>query len=148
VDRVQRGGNCDAMGAAIGRLGVAHDRSRSPALTGALLLIVGVFQFSRLKDACLRACRSPFGFLMSDSRDGLSGAWYMGVRHGLYCLGCCWSLMALLFVGGVMNLPWIAALAGLVAVEKLAPMGELIAQVLGGIMISAGAANLLWNLPL
>ena len=121
--------------------------STSSVLSAALLLIAGVFQFSRLKHACLRACRSPLGFLMSDWRDGLWGAWRMGVRHGLYCLGCCWALMALLFVGGVMNLLWIGALAGLVAMEKLAPKGEVAAQVLGGLMIGVGVVRLALDLP-
>jgi predicted metal-binding membrane protein len=112
--------------------------SRSPVFSAALLLIAGVFQFSPLKHTCLRACRSPIGFLMSDWRDGLFGAWRMGMRHGLYCIGCCWGLMALLFVGGAMNLLWIAALALLVAIEKLAPKGDLISRLLGGIMIGAG----------
>jgi predicted metal-binding membrane protein len=119
--------------------------SMSSVLSGALLLIAGVFQFSRLKQACLRACRSPLGFLMSDWRVGLWGAWQMGIRHGLSCLGCCWALMALLFVGGVMNLLWIAALASLVAIEKIAPKGEVAAQVLGGIMIGVGVVRLVWD---
>jgi predicted metal-binding membrane protein len=118
--------------------------STSTMLSAALLLIAGVFQFSPLKRACLRACRSPLGFLMSDWRDGLTGAWHMGIRHGLYCLGCCWALMLLLFVGGAMNLAWIAALAGLVAIEKLAPRGELVAHILGGILIGAGVVRLAW----
>lgn len=117
--------------------------SRSPVLSGALLLIAGAFQFTRLKHACLQACRSPLGFLMSDWRNGLFGAWHMGIRHGLNCLGCCWALMALLFVGGVMNLLWVAALAGLVALEKLAPRGELAARILGGVMIGAGVARMI-----
>jgi predicted metal-binding membrane protein len=115
--------------------------SRSPVLSGGLLLIAGLFQFSRIKLTCLRACRSPLGFLMSDWRDGLWGGWRMGMRHGLYCLTCCWALMALLFVGGAMNLLWIAALTCLVAVEKLAPRGELAARALGAVMIAAGAAK-------
>jgi predicted metal-binding membrane protein len=119
--------------------------SMSSVLSGALLLIAGVFQFSRLKHACLRACRSPLGFLMSDWRDGLRGAWHMGIRHGLYCLGCCWALMALLFVGRVMNLLWIAALAGLVAIEKCAPKGEVVTQLLGGVMIGVGLVRLVWD---
>jgi len=119
--------------------------STSAMLSAALLLIAGVFQFSPLKRACLRACRSPLGFLMSDWRDGLTGAWRMGIRHGLYCLGCCWALMLLLFVGGAMNLPWIAALACLVAIEKLAPRGELVAQILGGVLIGAGVVRLAWT---
>jgi len=118
--------------------------SRSSMLSGGLLLIAGVFQFSRIKLACLRACRSPLGFLMSDWRNGLWGAWRMGMRHGLYCLACCWALMALLFVGGAMNLLWIAALTSLVAIEKLAPKGELVARVLGVVMICAGAAKWIW----
>jgi predicted metal-binding membrane protein len=103
-----------------------------------------LFQFTPLKHACLRACRSPLGFLMSDWNDGLLGAWRMGIRHGLYCLGCCWALMALLFVGGVMNILWVAALAALVAVEKLAPRGRQVARVLGCFIIGAGILRLTW----
>jgi predicted metal-binding membrane protein len=121
--------------------------SKSSVLNGALLLIAGVFQLSPLKHVCLRACRSPLGFLTSDWRDGLWGACNMGIRHGLYCLGCCWALMALLFVGGVMNLLWIAALAGLVAIEKLAPKGEVVARALGGLMIGVSVAKLTWVSP-
>jgi predicted metal-binding membrane protein len=119
--------------------------SMSPVLSAALLAIAGAFQFTPLKQACLRACRSPLGFLLTDWRGGLSGAVRMGVRHGLYCLGCCWALMALLFVGGVMNLLWIAALTLLVAVEKFAPRGDLLAKTLGALMIGAGAARLIWR---
>ena len=119
--------------------------SMSPAFSGALLVIAGVFQFTPLKRACLRACRSPLGFLLTDWRDGLWGAARMGARHGLYCLGCCWALMALLFVGGVMNLMWIAALTLLVAMEKLAPKGEILARALGVLMIAAGAVRLIWR---
>src|SRR5262249_1153844 len=118
--------------------------SMSPVLSAALLMIAGVFQFTPLKHACLRACRSPLGFLLTDWLSGLWGAARMGVRHGLYCLGCCWSLMALLFVGGAMNLLWIAALTLLVAMEKLAPKGEILAKALGALMIGAGAARLIW----
>jgi predicted metal-binding membrane protein len=121
--------------------------SMSPALSAALLVIAGVFQFTPLKHACLKACRSPLGFLLTDWRDGLWGAARMGIRHGLYCLGCCWALMALLFVGGAMNLLWIAALTLLVAMEKLAPKGDLLAKALGVLMIGAGAARLIWQTP-
>ena len=72
--------------------------STSAAMTAVLLLAAGVFQFTPLKRRCLRHCRTPMGFLITDWRDGLSGAWTMGLRHGLYCLGCCWALMCLLFV--------------------------------------------------
>ena len=119
--------------------------SMSPVLSGALLMIAGTFQFTPLKQACLRACRAPLGFLLTDWRAGIWGAARMGVRHGLYCLGCCWALMALLFVGGVMNLLWIAALTLLVATEKLAPKGEILARVLGALMIVAGAVRLIWR---
>jgi predicted metal-binding membrane protein len=117
--------------------------SKSVGLSAVLLLIAGIFQFSPLKQTCLRACRSPLGFLLSDWQDGLAGAWRMGARHGRYCLGCCWAMMMLLFVGGAMNLPWIVALAALVAIEKLAVRGELIAQVLGGVMIGSGIIRLI-----
>ncbi|MCI4679879.1 DUF2182 domain-containing protein [Rhodoblastus acidophilus] len=120
--------------------------SMSPVFSAALLLIAGVFQFSPIKLACLRACRSPLGFLMNDWSDGLLGAWRMGMRHGLYCIGCCWGLMALLFVGGAMNLLWVVALAALVAIEKLAPKGELVARLLGVVMIGAGVVS--WTRPL
>jgi predicted metal-binding membrane protein len=119
--------------------------SMSPVLSAALLAIAGAFQFTPLKQACLRACRSPLGFLLTDWRAGLWGAARMGVRHGLYCLGCCWALMALLFVGGAMNLLWIAALTLLVAIEKFAPKGDILAKALGALMIGAGAARLIWR---
>ena len=114
-------------------------------LSAALLVIAGAFQFTPVKRACLRACRSPLGFLLTEWRNGLGGAAQMGVRQGLYCLGCCWALMALLFVGGAMNLLWIAALTLLVAMEKLAPKGEILARVLGALMIVAGAVRLIWR---
>jgi predicted metal-binding membrane protein len=116
--------------------------STSPALSGMLLIVAGVFQFTPLKTACLSTCRSPLGFLMSYWRGGLLGASRMGLRHGLNCLGCCWALMALLFVGGVMNLLWIAALTVLVGIEKVAPKGKAIAKALGAVMIGAGVLRL------
>lgn len=120
--------------------------STSTWLTVILLLIAGVFQFTPLKTACLRYCRTPMGFLLTDWRDGFDGAWVMGLRHGSYCLGCCWALMVLLFVGGVMNLLWIAALTGLVAVEKLLPRGEVVARVLGMVLIASAGAKVIWAL--
>jgi predicted metal-binding membrane protein len=83
------------------------------------------------------------GFLVGEWRAGASGAFLMGVRHGLLCLGCCWALMALLFVGGVMNLAWIAALSLAVAIEKMAPRGEWLAAALGLALIAAGLVKLL-----
>ena len=98
--------------------------STSAYLGGALLLAAGVFQWTPLKFACLKQCRTPMGFLMTSWREGQRGALRMGLDHGAYCLGCCWALMLLLFVLGVMNLVWIAALAVFVLAEKVAPFGE------------------------
>jgi predicted metal-binding membrane protein len=108
----------------------------------ALLLIAGVYQFSRLKRICLSRCQSPLGFLLGAWRPGVRGAFVMGAQHGLYCLGCCWALMALLFVGGVMNLAWVAALSIAVALEKLLPGGERIATVLGIALVAVGCIRL------
>jgi len=90
---------------------------------GALLIAAGVFQFTPMKRACLESCRSPAEFITTHWRAGVAGGFYLGVAHGLFCLGCCWALMLLLFVGGVMNLWWIAALTVFVLLEKLAPFG-------------------------
>ncbi len=116
--------------------------STSAGLTAALLLIAGAYQFSPLKRLCLAGCRTPMAFLLGEWRAGVSGAFVMGLRHGAFCLGCCWALMALLFVGGAMNLAWVAALSVAVAIEKLAPQGERLAWMLGVLLIGAG----LWRL--
>jgi predicted metal-binding membrane protein len=94
-----------------------------PAISGGALIAAGIYQFTPVKSVCLRACQSPVGFLMTRWRDGRAGAFRLGVEHGLYCLGCCWVLMLLLFVGGVMNLVVIAALTTVVAIEKLGLFG-------------------------
>ena len=112
----------------------------STALAGSLLIAAGLYQWSPLKQACLRRCRSPLEFVMTQWREGAQGAFVMGLRHGAYCLGCCWLLMLLLFVGGVMNLRWIAGLAFLVLIEKAAPAGHWIGRVAGvGLIIWGGA---------
>jgi predicted metal-binding membrane protein len=116
--------------------------STSPSLNGVLLVIAGLYQFTPLKKACLANCRTPFGFLVGAWRPGLAGALRMGLHHGLLCIGCCWAVMALLFIGGVMNLAWIAALSIVVAVEKMAPRGEQLGAVLGIALIVAGGAKL------
>lgn len=103
-----------------------------------LLLVAGVFQWTPLKRACLVVCRSPLGFVMRHWREGRRGALGMGVRHGLYCLGCCWALMALLFVAGVMNLVWVAMLAVAVLIEKVAPRGDLVGRIAGVALVAAG----------
>ena len=116
--------------------------AHSPLLAAALLLIAGVYQLTPLKRACLRACQSPLGFLMGRWRPGAAGAFRLGVEHGIYCVGCCWALMLLLFVGGVMNLIVIAALTAFVAFEKLAQLGARGARVSGVLLIATG----LWML--
>jgi predicted metal-binding membrane protein len=112
----------------------------SRTLNGGLLIAAGVFQLTPLKRACLKGCRSPLSFLMSEWREGMSGAFVMGVRHGAYCLGCCWILMALLFVAGVMNLFWVAVIALLVMAEKILAQGELLGHVAGIGLVAAGVA--------
>ena len=117
--------------------------STSAVLSATLLLAAGAYQLSPLKGACLRQCRSPVGFLTRRWRPGWRGAFAMGVEHGAWCVGCCALLMALLFVGGVMNLAWIALLAILVAVEKLAPAGPVVGKAAGVALIGWGVATLL-----
>jgi len=111
----------------------------SAAFGGGLFVLAGAYQLSPLKQACLHRCRSPFAFLFNRWRDGWTGALRMGVEHGAYCLGCCWLLMALLFVVGVMNLLWVAAIALFVFGEKLLPGGAWIARVSGVAMAGYGA---------
>ena len=108
-------------------------------LAATVLVAAGIYQLSPLKDACLAHCRSPAQFLSRHYRPGPLGALRMGAIHGAFCLGCCWLLMALLFVGGVMNLAWIALLTLLVAGEKLLPGGRRIGQAAGIGMIGWGA---------
>jgi predicted metal-binding membrane protein len=114
--------------ATLGQWGLLEARLVSPMMVassqwlgGALLLGAGIYQLTPWKARCLTNCRSPLAFLMAEWRSGWRGALRMGWRHGLYCLGCCWALMLLLFVMGVMNLAWIAALSVLVVLEKRLP---------------------------
>jgi predicted metal-binding membrane protein len=113
--------------------------STSPLLGGALLLVAGIFQWTPLKGVCLTHCRTPLGFLMGEWREGTRGALRMGLRHGGYCVGCCWILLALLFVTGVMNLLWVAAIAAFVLVEKVAPAGPWLSRVTGLLLAAGGA---------
>ena len=120
--------------------------STSAYLGGGLLIAAGLFQWSRLKYVCLTHCRSPLSFLMSDWREGVRGALRMGFKHGIYCVGCCWVLMGLLFVLGVMNLLWIAALAAFVLLEKVVPAGQRLSKATGLLLVGWGvvvAARLL-----
>ena len=112
--------------------------SASPLLGGGILLLAGVYQWLPVKGACLSHCRSPLGFFATEWREGVSGALVMGFRHGSYCVGCCWALMALLFVVGVMNLFWVVAIAGFVLAEKLVPNGRLLGRITGVVLAGWG----------
>ncbi len=126
------------MQSALQYAAIVGDELRATPIIGALLLAAaGVFQFTTLKDRCLAHCRSPLGFFMTEWRDGPRGALAMGLRHGSYCVGCCWMLMALLFVAGVMNLLWVAAISALVLIEKISRFGRPIARGAGLLMIAA-----------
>jgi len=121
--------------------GLLSPRSMSvtPLAGGILLMLAGAYQFTPLKNVCLSNCRTPVRFLLTEWRDGTRGALVMGLRHGLYCLGCCWPLMLLLFVAGVMNLLWVALIAGYVLIEKAIPAGQLVSRVIGLLSIGWGA---------
>jgi predicted metal-binding membrane protein len=112
-------------------------------LVATILIGAGVYQLTPLKGACLRRCRSPLGFLMTNWRDGTLGALRMGARHGLFCLGCCWAVMAVMFVVGIMNLAWVASLATLVLIEKATPLGFIVSRLGGLTMLGFGASLLL-----
>jgi predicted metal-binding membrane protein len=114
-------------------------RSSSPMVGGLLLICAGGYQFTPLKRACLATCRSPLAFILGEWRAGASGAFVMGFRHGAYCAGCCWLLMALLFVLGVMNVLWIVALALFVLAEKTLPRTRWLGFVSGAMLIAWGA---------
>lgn len=111
----------------------------SPILGGALLLAAGIFQFTPLKYACLTRCRSPLGFLLNEWREGTRGALIMGLRNGNFCVVCCWALMSLMFVVGVMSLLWMAIIAAFVLVEKVAPGGLWVSRISGLLFIVWGA---------
>ncbi len=110
----------------------------SPILGGGLLVVAGLYQWSPLKQACLRHCHSPVHFIVHRRRQGSGGAFVMGLEHGAFCVGCCWLLMGLLFVGGVMNLLWVAAIAVFVLLEKVLPFGARAGRVTGAVLVLAG----------
>jgi predicted metal-binding membrane protein len=116
--------------------------TRSVVLAGAMLLAAGVYQLLPIKTACLTHCQSPLGFLTAHWRDGATGGLRMGLRHGAYCIGCCWALMLLLFASGVMNLLWVAAIAAFVLLEKLVPPRFQIRRAAGVLLIAGGIAAL------
>ena len=116
--------------------------SASATLSGAFLVAAGLYQWLPVKDACLRTCRAPLQFFSTNWRKGRAGALRMGLDHGVICVGCCWALMLLLFVGGVMNLLWVAVVAGFILVEKLLPGGRLTGRFAGGGLIVVGLVTL------
>jgi len=123
------------------RAGIVGEAMRMGPLAGGLLLIAtGIYQITPLKQACLTKCRTPLGFFMTQWRAGGRGAVLMGLNHGMFCVGCCWLLMALMFLGGVMNLAWAAALATFVLLEKAARWGAAVSRACGVIMVVAGLA--------
>ncbi|MFQ5382612.1 MAG: DUF2182 domain-containing protein, partial [Dehalococcoidia bacterium] len=116
--------------------------STSPLLGCGLLIGAGIYQLTPMKGACLEHCRAPAHFFAAHWRPGAFGAFAMGSHHGAFCLGCCWILMGLLFLGGVMNLLWIALITAFVLVEKVLPFGARGGQLVGLLMILAGGSGL------
>jgi predicted metal-binding membrane protein len=116
--------------------------SSNRVFSATLLLAAGAYQFAPLKERCLSKCRVPLGFLLTEWRDGTRGALIMGFRHGVFCVACCWLLMALMFVAGVMNLLWIALLTGIILTEKILPFGRQ-AGAAGGVLMIIGAVWIL-----
>jgi predicted metal-binding membrane protein len=138
VDGLQCPGHLRPVGVARGCAPVTHDGEYESDPRRLLAPHRGGYQWTPLKYACLKHCRSPLGFLLTDWREGLRGALIMGLRHGLYCTGCCWFLMALLFVAGVMNFLWVATISLFVLVEKVVPRGDIVGRVAGGVLAIAG----------
>jgi predicted metal-binding membrane protein len=119
-------------------------RLHSAVFCAVLLVLAGAYQWAPIKRGCLSQCRSPVAFFAAHWRTGVASALRLGFRHGLYCLGCCWALMLLLFVGGVMSLGWITALTLVVLLEKLAPFGVRAGRLGGAMLILAGLV-LVWR---
>jgi predicted metal-binding membrane protein len=107
-------------------------------IAGVTLLVAAAYEFTPLKNVCLRKCRSPLGFLLGSWRDGRAGALQMGARHGAWCVGCCWALMASLFALGVMSLAWMAFVAGLIAAEKILPWRRVATYGTATILVALG----------
>jgi predicted metal-binding membrane protein len=112
--------------------------SNSPSLGAGLLIAAGIYQWLPLKDACLQHCRAPAHFFARHWHSGTAGAFRTGLVHGAFCLGCCWALMGLLFLGGVMNLLWIAAITGFILLEKVLLFGDKGGRLMGIMMVLAG----------
>ncbi len=110
----------------------------TPVAGAAILIAAGIYQLTPLKQACLGQCQSPLAFFMTRWRDGAGGAFRLGLEHGVFCVGCCWMLMALLFIAGVMNLAWVAAISAFVLLEKITPYPRALANVAGVMLIVWG----------
>ena len=123
-----------------GRLGAIERGAWAPIALGMILIIAGVYQFTPIKRVCLRHCRSPFAFMAMHWRDGRLGAVQMGILHGIFCLGCCWALFAVLAAAGIMSLAWMLALTLVVFAEKILPQGRLISHTIGFALIVLGLA--------
>lgn len=117
--------------------------SQNTTLSGGLLIIAGLYQLSELKDICLRHCQSPAHFIARHYKKGLLGAFQIGGKHGLYCLGCCWAVMLLLFVGGVMNLLWVLLISFFILLEKAVPHNINTTKISGFLLMLSGAYVLL-----
>ena len=135
-----------AFGAAIAATRVGGDAimwdHAGRALAGATLLVAGVYELTPLKDVCLGKCRSPLGFLLGSWRDGRLGGLRMGMRHGAWCVGCCWALMASLFALGVMSITWMALVAGLIAIEKTVPWPRIATYATAAVLVGLGVVLL------
>ena len=123
-------------GAAIAASAIVMPEERALGVA-AILLVAGIYQFTPLKSTCLRACRTPADFLLTHWHRGLSGQVRLGVEHGLYCLGCCWALMALFVGAGAMSLMWAVGIALVVLVEKVRPEGIAFGRIAGALLIAA-----------
>jgi predicted metal-binding membrane protein len=123
----------------LGILSPTMFNSTNTVFAGGILVLAGLYQLTPLKKACLEHCRSPIAYLSQNWRDGSGGALVMGLQHGIYCLGCCWGLMVILFFGGIMNLYWIIGLAMIVFLEKLLPVGPRLGQIIGAMLFAWGA---------
>lgn len=138
-----------SVAAALGQLGLRESAYftmggtlATPVATGALLLVAGGWQFTAVKDLCVRHCRHPLHYLMVHWREGLRGAFPLGARHGLYCFGCCIAFMGLMFVFGAMNVLWMAAIAAYFLAEKVLPHQRRWGRATGAVLLAAGAAML------
>lgn len=133
-----------ALQLGLSRAGASVPLSASfPSLAGVALVTAGAFQFSRLKHACLDHCRSPMGFFLSGWRGGMVGALRMGGRHGVFCLGCCWALMALALFVGAMDWRMMAVMTAVMVAETATPMGAALSRPVGGVLVLCGLGLLL-----